>query len=294
MVRGRDEHIIEAIGRCRVVVRDGRVVEVGKPLISGCPLAEIFVPPVTEITPEAVRANIEGRIRGFGMCTQDRVVLSDQDFVLFGASEILSCAVRSGMLECAVVACDGAGSVIAASPSLIQGIGGRMSGLVKTSPIPEVIRRIEAHGGIVPDKEGASIDQLSVVGAACRAGYRRVGVTVAVPGDAEAIRRRFPECLVVGVHLTGLSEAEAARMTAACDLVALCASATMRRAVGKRALVQAGTAVPVIALTVAGKEALLARVRETGRQVLVKSASLPVVGGDGTEPTRPSGPHPLV
>ena len=30
MTSGKDEHIIEAIGKCRVVIRDGKVVEVGE------------------------------------------------------------------------------------------------------------------------------------------------------------------------------------------------------------------------------------------------------------------------
>ena len=40
-----DEHIIEAIGKCRIVVRNGQVVEVGPSLISKCPLAERFAKP---------------------------------------------------------------------------------------------------------------------------------------------------------------------------------------------------------------------------------------------------------
>ncbi|MDD2788687.1 DUF2099 family protein, partial [Methanoculleus sp.] len=64
---GRDEHIIEAAGRCRVVIRNGRVVEVGTPQIRDCPLARRFACPVEEITPEAIQRNIEARIRSFGM-----------------------------------------------------------------------------------------------------------------------------------------------------------------------------------------------------------------------------------
>jgi len=102
-----DEHIIEAIGKTKVVVRDGRVVEVGDPVICCCPLAERFGRPVREMTKDAIRENIEERIRSFGMCTPDREVLAGQDFVLFGASELISCAIRRGLLDGAVIACDG-------------------------------------------------------------------------------------------------------------------------------------------------------------------------------------------
>ena len=34
-----DEHIIEAIGRTRIVIRNGVVVEVGVPCLTDCPLA---------------------------------------------------------------------------------------------------------------------------------------------------------------------------------------------------------------------------------------------------------------
>lgn len=90
------EHIVEAIGRCRVVIRGGAVVEVGEPILDRCPLARRFACPVDEMTPEAVRANIEERIRSFGMCTKDRDVIGEDDFVPFGASEFLSCAIRRG------------------------------------------------------------------------------------------------------------------------------------------------------------------------------------------------------
>ncbi|MCX8176223.1 MAG: DUF2099 family protein, partial [Candidatus Bathyarchaeota archaeon] len=35
----KDEHVMEALGRTRIVVCNGRVVEVGEPMISSCPLA---------------------------------------------------------------------------------------------------------------------------------------------------------------------------------------------------------------------------------------------------------------
>ncbi|TAJ44702.1 methanogenesis marker 8 protein [Methanofollis fontis] len=279
-----DEHIIEAIGRARVVVRDGQVVEVGEPLIRSCPLAERFGRPVREMTKEAIRENIEERIRSFGMCTPDRKVLADPDFVLFGASELISCAIRNGLLDSAVIACDGAGTLVAQNPRLVQGVGGRMSGLVKTSPIPPVIERIEANGGRVLDPATAPIDQVKGVGLARDMGCRRVAVTVAGAAEAEEIRRLYPESIIVAVHTTGLSAKESERLVAVADIVTVCASLHLREAAGRVALLQGGAAIPVFALTQQGKDVILEKIRETDTPVYIKGERLPVSGGRQPEP----------
>ncbi|MDD3912268.1 MAG: DUF2099 family protein, partial [Methanocorpusculum sp.] len=78
----KDEHIIEAVGMTRVVIRNGEVVEVGEPEVRFCPLAKRFATPVDPITKESVQKNIESRIKNFGMCTNDRQVLDKETFVL--------------------------------------------------------------------------------------------------------------------------------------------------------------------------------------------------------------------
>ena len=280
----RDEHIIEAAGKCRVVVRDGRVVEVGAPQIKECPLARRFACPVEEMTPDAIRKNIEERIRSFGMCTPEREVLAGPDFVPFGASELLSSAVRRGDLDAAVIASDGAGTLVTKNPVLIQGIGGRMSGLVKTSPIPEVIARIEENGGVVLDPETAVIDQAAGVTLARTLGHRRIAVTTAVAAEATAIREQFPETVIVAVHTTGISREDAALMAGAADLVTACASKHIREEAAKAALLQAGTSIPVFAMTRAGKAIVLGKVLETDQSFIVHSARLPVPGSQSPEP----------
>ena len=282
----RDEHIIEAAGRCRVVIRDGRVVEVGTPQIDDCPLARRFACPVLEMTPEAVRLNIERRIRSFGMCTPEREVLAGPDFVIFGASELLSSAVRRGDLDVAVIASDGAGTLVTANPALIQGIGGRMSGLVKTSPIPEVIARIKENGGVVLDTENAAIDQAAGVALAAELGHRRIAVTTAVAAEAATIRKRFPDAVIVAVHTTGISREDVALMAQSADLITACASKHIREVAAKTALLQAGTSIPVFAMTVAGKAIILGKVMETDQQVIVHGARLPVSGSQSPSPLR--------
>jgi hypothetical protein len=54
---------------------------------------------------------------------------------------------------------------------------------------------------------------------------------------------------LLAVHTTGISEAEAADLALACDLVWSCASKAVRDVVGKIARLQMGISIPVFALT---------------------------------------------
>lgn len=279
-----DEHIIEAIGRSRIVIRDGVIVEIGEAQVRECPLAKRFAYPVPKITQENVRANIGHRMKAFGMCTPERDVIDNKEFVGFGATELLGFASRAGLIDAAVLACDGAGTVIVKDPALIQGVGGRMSGLVSTSPIGRVIRRIEKYGGIVVDKEHASLDQFAGVKWAYDVGYTKVAVTVARPEVAEKIRMAYPDAVIFGVHVTGLTRGEAESMVASADLMTACASKTVREVAGAKALLQAGVSVPVFALTKRGKEIIIEKIRETDEQVLIKPTKLPNLDGQQPDP----------
>jgi len=277
MTLTKDEHVIEAIGRCRIVIRNGQVVEVGEPLIRDCPLAKRFAFPIPDIKKESVKANIEHRIKAFGMCTPGREVMDTREFVGFGASELLSFGLHKGLLDAVVLACDGAGTVVVTKPAMAQGIGGRMSGLVSTTPYAGVMDRIERNGGFVLDRDHASIDQVAGVALALIRGFRKIAVTVARPQTAEVICRVHPNTLIFGVHVTGLSKTEAEMLVAASDLVTSCASGTIREAVKKNALVQAGTAIPVFAMTMAGKNLIMEKIRLSTESVLVKSIKLPAL-----------------
>jgi putative methanogenesis marker protein 8 len=286
MAENSDEHVIEAIGRSRIVIRDGRVVEVGEAIIADCPLAKRFAYPIPAITKDAIQANIEHRIKAFGMCTANREVVDSREFVGFGASELLSFGLKIGLIDAVVLACDGAGTVVVTKPEMVQGIGGRMSGLVRTSPHPSVMDRIEQDGGIVLDRKKAVIDQIAGVALAYAEGYRMIAVTVATPGSAAAIRRIHPDTLIFAVHVTGLSADDAKSLVAASDLVTSCASRTIREIAGAGALLQAGISVPVFAMTRKGKMLIIEKIRQSDEPVLVKPTRLPAL--------LEKQPHPLV
>jgi putative methanogenesis marker protein 8 len=279
----KDEHVLEAIGRARIVVRNGEVVEVGQPLLKKCPLARRFARPVMEMNPDAIKANIEERIRGYGMCTGKRAVLSDQDFVVFGASELISCGIRRGILDSAVIVCEGVGTVVTDNPRLVQGIGGRMSGLICTTPIQEIMEAVEAQGGNLLSPS-ATIDQVAGTARAYDLGYRNVAVTVADAATADTIRSQYPDALLFGVHLTGVSKEAAEKLVRSCDLVSACASPEIRKAGGRSALLQAGGSVPIFAFTGKGKDLVLEKLRETDHPLFVKAGNLPVEMGEQPEP----------
>ncbi|WP_394357025.1 methanogenesis marker 8 protein [Candidatus Methanocrinis natronophilus] len=267
---------MELLGRTRVRVKDGRVVETGEPLIRWCPLFD-KVRGIKEITPEAAAANMEFRMKEHGMFTPKRK-LEMGVFVGFGASEAMMTACSRGLIDGAVTVCDGAGTVITANPKLIQGMGGWISGLVSTDPVPEVLAGIAERGGIVLDPQAGRIDQ--VAGARVAADiYSRFAVTVADAETAEQLREleeeRNVRILIVGVHLTGIGEDGARRLLASADIVTGCASRFIREQV--RPLVQVGTAVPLFGLTEWGKEVLVERAKEVDRPILINTMPLPVL-----------------
>lgn len=274
------------MGKCRIIIRKGVVVEVSQPEISYCPLAKRFAYPVPKITTEAAKANIESRIKAFGMCTPEREILDHREFVGFGASEILSFGIRTGILDAAVIACDGAGTVLVTDPAMIQGIGGRMSGLVSTTPIPEVIRKITDNGGVVIDPENAGMNPLPGVKKAYDMGFRNVAVTVAKPEAATVIRKEYPETLIFAVHTTGLTKPEAEELTAASDLITACASGAIREIAGAKALLQAGISVPIFAVSKKGKDLIIEKIRQSSEPILVKPTKLPSLAGEQPEPIR--------
>ncbi|MDI6886656.1 MAG: DUF2099 family protein, partial [archaeon] len=176
----KDRHVFETLGKTKVVVENGKVVEVGTPLLRYCRLWE-KIRGIKELNERIVKENIEFRIRDFGMCTGERVVEMDA-FVGFGASETFMTALRRGLLDSTVTVCEGAGTVITANPALVQGIGARLSGVIETTPVEGIIKRIKDKGGQILDPP--RIDQAAGVQMALELGYKRVGVTVSTVEDA--------------------------------------------------------------------------------------------------------------
>ena len=109
----------------------------------------------------------------------------------FGASEIMMSGLRSGFLDATVTACDGAGNCYIQQSRACSGYGGRMSGLVKTEPIEDVINGIQKFGGsVLILKLGTdnTVDPVGGIKKAAELGYKKIAVTTADSNTAKKLR----------------------------------------------------------------------------------------------------------
>ena len=254
---------MEALGMTRVVIEDGKVVEIGEPKVKYCPLFKKYRN-IDEFNEDTIRGNMEYRISHFGMCTPSRQVRM-KDFLSFGISELLSMSLQMRLLDAAVIAADGTGTCVLSDPETVQGLGGRISGIVETEPIEEVIDELGRER--ILDPERTPIDQFAGVSKAFSMGYGKVGVTVTNADDAELIRNAFGgNVAIFAVHTTGTSMTDAERMFGSCDVITACASETIRKAAKEYALLQAGTKIPVYASSAFGKDIILLKLKELGKE----------------------------
>ena len=260
-----DEHIIEALGRTRVVVRDGKVVEVGEPKINYCPIFDKNRG-IKEITSEAVRKNIEFRIKDFGMCTPERK-LRMKDFLSFGVSETLSTLLDEKMIDCAVIVSEGCGTVILTDPEFVQGMAGRISAFISTTPITKIMETIGPEN--VLDPETAEINQIKGVLKAIDMGYRNIAVSVVSPEDAKKLRgiekdNENVNIYIFAAHVTEMSEEDAKTLFDTADVITSCASKYINEVGNEREVFKVGASVPIFGATEAGEKFLKTRLEKIG------------------------------
>ena len=254
-------HVMECLGKSRVVIEDGKVVDVSEPMVKVCPLFKKHRG-IDELNKDTIRENIEYRINKFGMCTEDRETRM-HDFLSFGISEVMSLALKKNLIDAAVMAADGCGTVVLDDPELVQGLGGRISGIVETEPIQKVVDDVGADRLL--DPKTARIDQFEGVGKAFAMRYNTVAVTVASAKDAQEIRDCFGRnVIIIAVHTTGVTEKEAEMLYDFCDIITSCASKPIREIGKTRAALQAGTKIPIYAATERGAELMQAKLDELG------------------------------
>jgi putative methanogenesis marker protein 8 len=271
-----DEHVMEALGKAKVVIKDGKVVEVGEPKIKYCPLFHKYRG-IEEITPETIRKNMQFRIQDFGMCTAKRI-LRMKDFLSFGISETISTLLEEKIIDCAVIVCEGAGTVIIENPELVQGIGGRISGIEFTTPIPEILNNIGMEK--ILDPQNAQIDQVAGVVKAIDNGYKNIAVTIT--GAEDAIRLREVEnnlesvkIYVFAVHTSGITREEAELLFDHADVVTGCASQHLRDVANEREYFSVGSSIPIYAVTREGEKFMKLRIKKIGGLKEKKGARIP-------------------
>jgi putative methanogenesis marker protein 8 len=274
----KGEHEIYCCG-ARVRISEKAVKVLTEPLVDYCPLHEAMYGTKC-IDREAVRKSVQIKVASYGFCCENRA-FDAEPVVAYGASEMMRVWLQKKLIDCAVVVCEGAGTVITSNSGLVQSIGARLTGIVKTSPIQEIIERVEVDGGIILDRANARIDQIEGVKQAFELGFKRIAVSVA-GFQAEAIGeiRKFEanaeaDVLVFSVCNTCVGNAEVAHIVRA-DIVCASASKVLRTKIGKKALLQLGVTIPVYALTDKGKRLILAYLAEfEDKLVVFRTSKLP-------------------
>jgi putative methanogenesis marker protein 8 len=275
------EHIVEAIGLSKVTIKDGKVIDVSEPKLDYCPLFHHHRG-MEKITKEAIWDNIQFRIDDFGMCTPNRK-LRMKDFLSFGISEIMSTLIEKNVIDCAVMVCEGCGTLIVTESELVQGIGGRVSGLVKTQPIPELFDQLGIEN--ILDPETAKIDQIAGVELAIKQGYKNIAVTIALAQDAlkiQELKKAHPDVNIYTfvVHTSNRTKEEARILFDACDVATACASKYIREIGDAESLKTVGQSVPIYSKTEDGKKFLEMRLEK--------------IGGEKPKKDNPDLPNPLI
>jgi putative methanogenesis marker protein 8 len=165
------------------------------------------------------------------MCTEDRIVRM-KDFLSFGVSETLTTLIEEGEIDSVVSVCEGCGTVIITEPEIVQGTGGRVSGLISTSPLDNIIE--EVGRGNVLDPENSSIDQIKGTQKAIDMGYKKIAVTIVSAEDAEKLREierknKNIKIYIFASHISQISKKDAETIFNNADVVTGCASKYIKR-----------------------------------------------------------------
>ena len=115
------EHLLE-MAKALVRVKDGKVEVLSEPGIRCCPLRQNLYG-IQEESRETVQQVLQGHTKELGMYGPNRVLELHEEPVSFGASEILMDSMAEGLVDAAVVVCEGAGTVIVARPEVLQAAG---------------------------------------------------------------------------------------------------------------------------------------------------------------------------
>jgi len=270
-------HVVMCCGaRVEIVGTEVRVLD--EPLTKRCPL-QSMVYGYDEIDRDVVKRKMEMKIEKLGFASKGRAFIAEPR-VPYGASEMIMSCLEEEVFDCAVTVCEGAGTVLASTPELVQMIGAFLSGVVETTPVPEIIEKLKESGGVILDESTAAIDQVRGVELAVRRGYKRVAVTVAgfrsweIPRIRE-LEKRFKVDVTVFAVCTTRSGPEDAQNLLLSDLVWACNSKVVRERVAPRALFQLGVAIPVFALTDKGRRAILTHLMKMKEPFVAFRTKLP-------------------
>lgn len=266
----KDRHVIEALGKAEVVIENGEIISIGEPMVNYCSIFDNGQHN-GDLTKEFIRSNIERRINEFGMCTPKRL-LNVEDTMSFGTSETLKTNMINGNVDCVVGACEGVGTLLIDDAELVQGVGGRVSALISTTPIDEVIDKVGR--GNVLNPETAELNPLKGLEMAINRGYKNIAITI-IPTELVKDLREYPKPEDVNVyifvaHTTNVSKKEAELLFDYSDVISGCSSVNIRETAEERKPYYSGKKVPLYAVTENGRKLLDERLEYIGYELCEK------------------------
>lgn len=265
-----DRHVIEALGKAEVVIENGKITYIGEPVVDYCSIFDNGQHN-GDLTKEFIKSNINKRIDEFGMCTPQRSI-DVEDTMSFGTSETLKTNMINGNVDCVVGACEGVGTLLIDDAELVQGVGGRVSALISTTPIDEVMDKVGRENVLNP--ETAELNPLKGLEMAIERGYKNIAITI-IPTEMVKDLRQYPKPEDVNIyifvaHTTNVSKKEAEMLFDYADVISGCSSINIRETAEERKPYYAGKKVPLYAVTENGKKLLNERLEYIGYELCEK------------------------
>ena len=265
-----DRHVIEALGKAEVVIENGKITYIGEPVVDYCSIFDNGRHN-GDLTKEFIKSNINKRIDEFGMCTPQRSI-DVEDTMSFGTSETLKTNIINGNVDCVVGACEGVGTLLIDDAELVQGVGGRVSALISTTPIDEVMDKVGRENVLNP--ETAELNPLKGLEMAIERGYKNIAITI-IPTEMVKDLRQYPKPEDVNIyifvaHTTNVSKKEAEMLFDYADVISGCSSINIRETAQERKPYYAGKKVPLYAVTENGKRLLNERLEYIGYELCEK------------------------
>ncbi len=265
-----DRHVIEALGKAEVVIENGKITYIGEPVVDYCSIFDNGQHN-GNLTKEFIKSNINKRIDEFGMCTPQRSI-DVEDTMSFGTSETLKTNMINGNVDCVVGACEGVGTLLIDDAELVQGVGGRVSALISTTPIDEVMDKVGRENVLNP--ETAELNPLKGLEMAIERGYKNIAITI-IPTEMVKDLRQHPKPEDVNIyifvaHTTNVSKKEAEMLFDYADVISGCSSINIRETAEERKPYYAGKKVPLYAVTENGKRLLNERLEYIGYELCEK------------------------
>lgn len=180
--------------------------------------------------------------------------------VLFGASETMSSAFKTGLIDAAVIVSNNLGTIITTNEFNTQGAVKRMTGLFHTSPNKTIMECAIKEGIIPVFPYTGAIDQLEGVKKAISLGYKNIAVSVAAQDNylhKELARLEHDNNIKIykfGLCSTGIDYNTAVSMRDYADVVWSCASKYVKEEIAPNSILQVGVKIPVYIMTKQGLE----------------------------------------